>query len=209
MIFLIIQVLLLPVRLIQFLYYQLFGFFKKGEYLYIEVPHKFSSVRKTTLMRLITSDEDPPSLVDFLNDLKLISENRFIKKVFFMIDRIDFGLAELKNITDGIEKIRKSGKKTAGFCETGDLKSIYLLSSMEERYTSESGEFQSILPSAESFFFGKLAKKAGIGVESFASGKYKSFAETFSRDSFSKEAKANLSDLIKSVRSQLVRQIEN
>lgn len=172
--------------------------------LLVEVPSKFSSVQKSTILKLLSGKSEDEYLIEFLSYLKIISENPYIKKVFFIIDKIEYGLAEVDAICQAIDGLNKCGKETIAFSESGDLKTLYLLSFFEKRFTFEPGEFLSILPSSESFFFGKLAKKAGVEVESFASGAYKSFGENFSRDKYSKEARSNIEELISSLKDLIL-----
>lgn len=199
----ILNILFLPLRLIQYLYYILWVPFRSGKAIYIKIPKKFSNYKKTSLVELITGKDSSPLLLDFLYDLELVSKSKRIDKVFFTAGEMDFGLAELSNICSAIEKIKANGIKTIGFAEEGGLKTLYLLSYMEERYSTQSSEFMVLLPALESFFFGGFLKKIGIEVEGFASGPYKSLAEQFNRTGFSKPAKENIQSLLSSIRKQI------
>lgn len=159
-------------------------------------------------MELISKKNEEKSLLDFLKDLDLIAKHKKLRKVSFVLGQVEFGLSEMYNIEVGIQKIKQNGIVTAGFCESGNLKSLYLLSLMDERYSDENSEFMVLLPSVESFFFGNMLKNLGIQVESFASGTYKSLAEPFQRTHFSEEAKANITELVTSIQTQLVQTIQ-
>ncbi|MCK6380277.1 MAG: signal peptide peptidase SppA [Leptospiraceae bacterium] len=191
-------------KTLQFLYYWVFHIFVKGEVLLVEVPSKFSSVQKSTILKIISGKDDEEFLIDFLTYLRLISKNPYIKKVFFMVKPIKYGLAEVDSICREIENLNSSGKETIAFTESGDLKTLYLLTYFQKKYTMDTGEFLSILPSSESFFFGKTAKKLGVEVESYASGAYKSFGEIFSKDKYSKPAKENIENLVNSIKDIIV-----
>ena len=198
-------ILFFPFRLIRYLYFLTFGFFHRGNHILLEIPTKFASYRKTSIVEWVTGKDSEVLFLDFLNDLDLIAKSSQVKKVSFFINAdLEFGMAELSNLASMIERIKAKGIETAGFASSGDIKSLYLLSFMHKRYSSSSSEFMVLLPAVESFFFGNLFKKLGVKVDSFASGPYKSFAESFNRNSFSIPAKENLTMLIRSIKTQLL-----
>ena len=180
---------------------------KKGNLVRIKVPQAFTSVEKSAWIDFVSPSKDKPTFfLDFLAMLDQIAKYSFmIKKVSFFISEIHFNFAELFQITEKITYIKSKGILTSGFCEHGDLKCLYLLSFMDERFTDPSSEFLVILPSIESFFLGKLLKEnLGIDVEAYASGDYKSFAEMFYREGFSQYSRENLEQLISSIRKQII-----
>lgn len=201
----ILSILLLPFRLLKSVYFVLFTPFQKGDHILIRIPESFASYQKTSLVEWVTGKDSEILLIDFLNDLELISKSNRIKKVSFYIpSEPEFGMAELSNVTSQIEKIKAKGIETFGYAASGDIKTLYLLSFLNKRYTSKSSEFMVLLPAVESFFFGNLLKKLGVKVDSFASGPYKSFAEMFNRNSFSIPAKENITMLIRSIKTQIL-----
>lgn len=199
----ILSILLFPFRIFKLLYYVLMAPFKKGDHLLLSIPVDFSSYEKSMVLEWLNDKDSHPLLLDFLKDLELIAKNPYIKRVSFFVKDIQFGLSELSNIADGIQEIKKSGKTIAGYCIGGELKSLYLMSFFDERYSMPNGEFYILLPSIETYFFGKLAKKLKVNVDPIASGAYKSYGETFHRDKFSDESRENLGQLIDSIREQI------
>ncbi len=204
----ILQVLLLPIKFIQLLYYFLFQILHTGDSIFVKIPNKFSEAEKSFLASLFSGKEEEITLFDFLNQLDLIAKSSKIKKVFFLFEgEIDLGWAEVYQIVEGVNFIRSKGIETSGYCSGGNLISIYLMSFFENRYTSIDGEFLVVLPSSEPFFFGGLFKKLEIEVEGYSVGAYKSFAETFTKSSFSKEAKENLTSMIRSIKTIILEDI--
>ncbi len=197
--------LFLPIRIIRFFYFLAFGFFHSGNHILVEIPSKFASYRKTSIVEWVMGKDAEVLFLDFLNDLDLIAKSKRIKRVSFYINsELEFGMAELSNLASQMERIKSNGIEISGFAASGDIKSLYLLSHMQKKYSAPSGEFMVLLPAVESFFFGGLLKNLGVSVESFASGPYKSFAESFNRNSFSIPAKENLTMLIRSIKTQLL-----
>jgi protease IV len=205
-------ILLFPFRFFRYLYYFIsYLSKKKGNFVSIKIPSAFTSVERSSWINFVSPSKDKATFfLDFLTTLDQIAEYSFmIKKASFFISEIHFGFAELFQITEKIAYIKSKGVLTSGFCEHGDLKCLYLLSFMDERFTDPASEFFVVLPSIESFFFGKLLKEnLGIEVEAYASGDYKSFAEMFHREGFSPYSRENLEQLILSVRKQMMDNFE-
>ncbi len=154
-------------------------------------------------MKLLSSKEEEVFFTDFLLELKLLSQIPNLKKVSILIQQPEYGFGETLNIAEGLRVLKERGIVLEGFALTGGLKSLFLLGVCNERFSSESSEFFPVLPSAESFFFGNAGKKWGVRAETFQSGPYKSFGETFQRDKFSSKARENLNSLLKQMTDDL------
>ncbi|HMV45986.1 MAG TPA: hypothetical protein PKD50_25925, partial [Leptospiraceae bacterium] len=77
----ILSILLLPFRLLKSVYFVLFTPFQKGDHILIRIPESFASYQKTSLVEWVTGKDSEILLIDFLNDLELISKSNRIKKV--------------------------------------------------------------------------------------------------------------------------------
>lgn len=203
-----LNLIFFPFKILGFLYYQISTPFRKGDHVFIEVPSRFAESRKTAFLELISGKEPTYLYAIFLKDLLEILENPYIKKVSFNVGNIAFGYGELEEILRLVERMNQKGIQTSGFAFTGDLKTLLFLSYMKERYTALHSEFHPILPSSEIFFFKGLLKKLGVEVESFASGKQKSFGEVFTREKFSPEARKNLEELFRSLKAILLTRLK-
>lgn len=202
------NLILFPFRAIHYLYYSVLAPFKKGDHVYIELPGYFLESRKTPMLEFLSGRDSSPLFIHVIQDLRRIAKAGYIKKVSFNVNQIHYGFAELEELCLQVQELRESGIRTVGFSQAGDLKTLYFLSCLDERYCAENSEFHVLLPSVESFFFKGALKKAGIEVENFASGKYKSFAEMFTRESYSKEARENVIHLIRSIKNQILSKIK-
>ncbi|WP_061245805.1 signal peptide peptidase SppA [Leptospira noguchii] len=198
-----LQIVFIPFRLIfQLVRWIRFRFFS-GDHYFLEIPSEFSSYRKSFLMKLLSSKEEEVFFTDFLLELKLLSQVPNLKKVSILIQQPDYGFGETLSVAEGLRILKERGIVLEGFALTGGLKSLFLLGICNERFSSESSEFFPVLPSAESFFFGNAGKKWGVKAETFQSGPYKSFGETFQRDKFSSKARENLNSLLKQMTDDL------
>lgn len=202
-------ILFLPIRLFILGLRGIFLGLNKGNHVYLKIPAKFNDSHKSFLMKRIQGDDDLPFFTEFLLELNLIRKDPRVKYLSIEIPTLHYGFSEVASIHSELSRIRDRGVDVRGYADEGDLKSLYLLSSCNRRYTSETAEFFSILPSVESSFFGELAKKWKVRVDIFQSGPYKSFGEIFTRTEFSKEAKSNLSTLIKDLRSEMLEVFTN
>ncbi|EMJ59506.1 MULTISPECIES: signal peptide peptidase SppA [Leptospira] len=198
-----LQIVLIPFRLIfQLIRWIRFRFLSNRHY-FLEIPSEFTNHRKSFLMRLLSSKEENAFFTDFLLELKLLSQVPGLKKVSVLIQQPEYGFGEVLSIAEGLRILKESGVTLEGFALTGGLKSLFLLGICNERFSSESSEFFPVLPSTESFFFGNAGKKWGVKVETFQSGPYKSFGESFQRDKFSPKARENLNSLLKQMTDDL------
>ncbi|PJZ40464.1 signal peptide peptidase SppA [Leptospira kmetyi] len=198
-----IKILSYPIRLI-FHCIRWFRFrFFRGNHYFLEIPSEFSNYRKSFFMRLLSSKDDEVFFTDFLLELKLLSQIPNLEKISILIQQPEYGFGETLSIAERLQILKESGVKLDGFALTGGLKSLFLLGVCDERWSSEASEFFPVLPSAESFFFGNAGKKWGVKVETFQSGPYKSFGESFQRESFSPKARENLNALLKQMTDDL------
>ncbi|EPG75398.1 putative signal peptide peptidase SppA, 36K type [Leptospira fainei serovar Hurstbridge str. BUT 6] len=193
----IVSLIFLPFRILLQFWRMLIYRFRKGDHFFLEVPSTFSYERKSLFVRMLVSKDESPFFIDFLLGLRTLSLVPGLKKVSFLFEAPEYGFGEAWNLCKSIQALNEKGIVTAGFSLGGGTKSLLLLSYCKERYASSASEFFPTLPSAEPYFFGETAKKAGVGVETYASGAFKSFGETFQRSSFSAPAKKNLENLLK------------
>ncbi|XDD48632.1 signal peptide peptidase SppA [Leptospira sp. WS92.C1] len=197
------KIVFLPVRLFfQMIRWIRLRFFR-GNHYFLEIPSEFSSYRKSFFMRLISSKEEDVFFTDFLLELKLLSQIPKLKKISILIQQPEYGFGETLSIAERLQILKESGIVLEGFALTGGLKTLFLLGICNRRFSSDASEFFPVLPSAESFFFGNAGKKWGVKVETFQSGPYKSFGESFQRDKFSPKAKENLNSLLKQMTQDL------
>lgn len=190
----------IPFRLVYWFYLYFQTFFQRNDSIFISIPPKFNDSRKSSILEFFSGGGDIQTFPDFLQELELIRDSSKVKTVAFTCETLDMGLSEIAEMGRLLKEIQNSGKKVKGFAHTGDLKTLFLVSFAGERYMPDSAEFTFFLPAVESFFWGKFLKTYGIEVESYTSGKFKSFAEPFQREKFSPEARENLKNLIVSLK---------
>ncbi|TGK53554.1 S49 family peptidase [Leptospira kanakyensis] len=203
-------VIFLPFRLLYQIYLRLsLAFQSRREVYEIEFPTVFEDSYKSYFVKKLQGKEETVTRLELLILLKLIQKNGKIKTLDITLPPLEWTLSEFYEVRNQILAIRESGKKVRIFAKEGGVGTLLLLTAATESYLGPESEFMVLLPSAEPMFFGKFLKTWGIEVQAFASGPYKSFAESFTRGEFSKEAKKNLETLILDLRKVILTALTN
>jgi len=143
--------------------------------------------------------------LEFLLSLRSLRNNPRIKKIKFVIPPLSWSLGDIWEVKEELKILREqNGIHISGFAKEGGLGTLLLLSVCDEIYFNPEAEFQIQLPSAEPAFYGAFLKLWGVEVEAYASGPFKSFAESFTRTNFSKEARTNIESLILDLQNKIL-----
>ncbi|WCL48124.1 S49 family peptidase [Leptospira sp. GIMC2001] len=197
-------ILFLPIRILIFIIRVAFLSLAKGNHVIIEIPSRFNDSEKSFLLRRLQPEDENPFFIEFIANLQAITQDSRVKYLSIIVPNIQFGFAEIHSIKYEIEKMQEKGIEVIGYGQEGDLKSLYLLAICNKRYTSDTAEFHSQLPSADAMFFGELIQKLKLRVDVFQSGPYKSFGEMFTRKNFSKEARGNLEAVLTDLKKAIL-----
>nr|WP_246838288.1 S49 family peptidase [Leptospira meyeri] len=192
------------------IYLRLSLIFQRGREVYeLEFPAVFEDSYKSYFVKKLQGKEETVTRLELLILLKLIQKNDKIKTLDISLPPLEWTLSEFYEVRNQILAIKESGKNVRIFAKEGGVGTLLLLTAATEIFLAPESEFMVLLPSAEPMFFGKFLKTWGIEVQAFASGPYKSFAESFTRGEFSKEAKKNLETLILDLRKVLLTALTN
>ncbi|MCW7458923.1 S49 family peptidase [Leptospira bandrabouensis] len=203
-------IIFLPFRLLYQIYLRLSLIFQSGREVFeLEFPAVFEDSYKSYFVKKLQGKEETVTRLELLILLKLIQKNGKIKTLDIFLPPLEWTLSEFYEVRNQILSIKESGKIVRIFAKEGGVGTLLLLTAATEKYLAPESEFMVLLPSAEPMFFGKFLKTWGIEVQAFASGPYKSFAESFTRGEFSKEAKKNLETLILDLRKVLLSALTN
>lgn len=142
--------------------------------------------------------------MDFLTGLRSLGKVPYLKTLKIYLPPMDWSLSEFWEVKEELNRLKSGGVSIQGYAKEGGLGTLLLLSACSERYAGKDSEFHIQLPSAETAFYGDFLKAWGIEVEAFASGPFKSFAESFTRNGFSKDARKNTEDLILNLQNILL-----
>ncbi|MCE9598532.1 MAG: signal peptide peptidase SppA [Spirochaetia bacterium] len=202
MIRILLQLLFLPIRLVYFLYCRLRNLSRPGPLMHHRIPGHFTMFQSGGMLSLVVPGDDV-HFVEYAQFLRLVADSKHIKTFAYSIGPVSFGLAETEQIGQMLARIARSGKKLIAHSEGGNLRTLYLLSMADERYAAPAADFQSFFPASEPHYLKGLLQKAGVRVETYAAGRYKSAGEMFSRNNPSSDARKNLEELIQSLRTSI------
>jgi protease-4 len=114
------------------------------------------------------------------------------------------GYAALREVRAALSDFRASGKPIVAYLDYATTRDYYLASAASQVVIDPYGEI--IMPglASEPWFVGGAFEKYGIGIQVARVGKYKSYAESFTRTDMSPEAREELQKLLDDIWGTLV-----
>ncbi len=203
------RLLFLPLRFLFFLYHRarkiLTG---RGNTLFHRIPDRFTMMRRTGLLAGFIGKQ-PANYIDYLSLLRILKDSIYLKYFIYFVPDIHFSWAQTEEIGRCLKGIAAAGKQLVAYAEGGGIKTIYLMSLAQKRYTAPNANFMVAFPSAEPFFFKRILSTLGVSAEVHTAGKFKSAGEIFERTSFSKPARENLEQLLGGIRGEITEGLRN
>jgi protease-4 len=114
------------------------------------------------------------------------------------------GYAALREVRSALADFRASGKPVVAYLDYATTRDYYLASVANQVVIDPYGEI--IMPglASEPWFVGGAFEKYGVGIQVARVGKYKSYAESFTRTDMSPEAREELQKLLNDIWGTLV-----
>lgn len=118
-------------------------------------------------------------LLEILNALEIAKDDKKIKGIFIECDGINAGYANTKEIRDGIEDFKSSGKFVIAYSENYSTKGYYLSSVADELYVFPSGMIEFLGIGAELMFIKGTLEKLDVEMQIIrgSNNKFKSAVE--------------------------------
>ena len=118
-------------------------------------------------------------LMEILDGLKLAKEDDKIKGIFIECANVSAGMATVKEIRDGIEDFKTSGKFVIAYSENYDTKGYYLSSVADQIYVFPTGMIQFLGLGAELMFVKGTLEKLDVEMQIIrgSNNKFKSAIE--------------------------------
>ncbi|UKN00994.1 signal peptide peptidase SppA [Paracrocinitomix mangrovi] len=118
-------------------------------------------------------------MMEILDGLKIAKEDDRIKGLFIECDNISTGMATVKEIRDGIEDFKSSGKFVVAYSDNYSTKSYYLSSAADELYVFPSGMINFLGLGAELMFVKGTLEKLDVEMQIIrgSNNKFKSAVE--------------------------------
>ena len=130
-----------------------------------------------------------------------------IKGVILKVSYVQTGYAKLQEIHQLISIYKKSGKKIFAVLEVGLTRDYYLATACDSIFIQPEGMLLLTGVAAEVTFYKDLLKKVGIEADFEHIGKYKSYPETYTRNSISDNRREVINNILDNRYNELLSKI--
>ena len=147
------------------------------------------------------------SFVSVWGQMRKVERDDRITGVVVRIRRMDLAWGMAQELRDSLLELRKSGRRTIAYLETGALganREYYIATGADEIVVSPGTTSPLIGLGMEFLFLGGLWEKIGAGIETVGSGEYKSAAETIAGTKMSPAHREMATSLLDSAYDQFV-----
>jgi len=145
-----------------------------------------------------------PSFQDLVTGIKKAGNDSTIKGFIIEIDNAGFGMAQIQEIRDLLNRFRAGGKKVYAILNSSGNKEYYLAAASDKIFFTPNSTFAITGLTLKTYFLKGLLDKGGVKFEAFSKGRYKSFSETFTRKDMSTYARENLSGILSDLNEQFI-----
>ncbi len=146
-------------------------------------------------------------LSDLIARLDRAAADKEISAIVLKIRSPEIGPAKLREVRDGIARLRKSGKKITAELESGSTPDYLIASACDEIMMPESGEIMILGVRAELMFYRGLFDLLGIQAEMMQVGDFKGAAEPYTRREMSPEFRGQYEAVLDDMYQQIVEMI--
>ncbi len=141
---------------------------------------------------------------DLLRGMKSALGDGSIEGLIMRVDSADLGFAQLQELREIMKEFREAGKPVVSIITSWGNREYFLASESDTIYLSPNISFSIRGLMAEVYYFRKLADSIGVRVESVRRGRYKSFAEPWTREEMSPEFRENLNRILGELNEQFL-----
>jgi protease-4 len=106
------------------------------------------------------------------------------------------GYATIREMIDGLDEFKSSGKPVIGFCHSPTQLDYLVYSACDELYMDPSGTLLLNGLASQDLFLGDTLKKYGVGVQVVRTGRYKGAVEPFTSTGYSPENREQIQRLL-------------
>lgn len=106
------------------------------------------------------------------------------------------GYATIREMIDGLDDFKQSGKPVIGFCHSPTQLDYLVYSSCDELYMDPAGTLLLNGLASQDLFLGDTLKKYGVGVQVVRTGRYKGAVEPFTSSEYSPENREQIRRLL-------------
>ncbi len=174
--------------------------------LVLALEGRYSEAAEPSLVSRILGSPRP-TFVGLLSEMRKAERDDRLAGVVLRIRKIDVGWAKAQELREAIEALSAAGRKTVAYVEHQSFAAnieYYIASAAEEIVLAPAARVPVIGLAVEYLFLGGLWDLFGIELEVERIGKYKSFADTFTRNDMSDAHREMANSLLDSIDGQFV-----
>ncbi len=161
------------------------------------------------LAQTLLERERETQLRDVLTALDAAAKDTRIARVLVLLDDFEgAGLATLREVTAALGRVRAAGKQVVAWGSSFDQRQYYIAAHADEVYLHPLGTILLRGFGGYRNYYRDALDRLGISVNVFKVGKYKSFAEPFTQNGPSPEARADEQSLLDDLWRQYTAAIE-
>lgn len=146
-------------------------------------------------------------LDDILSSIKKAKEDNRIKGIYLNLKSFSYPPASLKAIHDALQNFKQAEKFIIAYGGNYTQGGYYLASTADKIIVNPSGHIMWHGLSAQTLFFTELLQKAGINMQIFRVGNYKSAVEPFIQTQMSEANHQQTKEYIQSIWNDLINDI--
>lgn len=152
---------------------------------------------------LVLFGQQPESLKKYLDTMRQARLDDDVSAVVLRFAPNSMGFATAQEMREGVNELRKRGKKVVALLEDDSQASYLVASAADEIAMPPTADIMLHGVNADSYFLKGLLDKVGVKMQVIHVGDYKSFGETFTQDEFTTPARKNMTEIVDSVFTQL------
>lgn len=177
-----------------------------GSILVMNVGGRYVEASEAPIVARMLGESRRP-FAGLLSDLRKAERDDRLEAVVLRIRDLDIGWGKAQELRDAISSLAASGRKTVAYLEISAIAAnleYYVASAADEVVMSPAARAPIIGLAAEYLFLGGLWESMGVDLEVERIGRYKTFADTFTRKSMSDAHREMAESLLDSIDSQFV-----
>lgn len=138
----------------------------------------------------------PNSLRNLTQSVKKAKDDKNIKGILVFIEDIELGFGKVEELRNSLIEFKKSGKPIYVYMERGEDRSYYFATVADKIYVSPVGDLNVKGLAASASFYKGLFNKLKVEPNFERHGKYKSFADSYTREDMSAEHREELEAIL-------------
>lgn len=148
--------------------------------------------------------QERPTLLGLLHNIQKAQNDNSIKGIILRPQNLQLGWGKLAELRNALIKFKESGKVLVSFIENATTRDYFLATASEKIYMPPHGQLFLVGLMSEMMFLKNTFDKIGVKADFEHIGRYKSAADTYTRNSMSGPHRKMINELLDDVFEQLL-----